>query len=243
MRGLKLLFIVTSISVLLLFLMLTMCADANTIGLTYGGSTDDWNLGIYGDYEKGLGVADFEIEGQLQSGDVYLGNLDTAITFGIGSIGLRLESNNLLKGYEVSSIGRTNDIGASVVIPIDSLEVSVGIFGKSGNPFDKVYELENPSDPDSAILKDAGITIKEGSTLNAALKTEFDVSRFEIGLRGLLELAGEGEKAHQAVVDIGTGGNFVGGIDWTAQAKIYAQSYKNLIEYEYRIISGLEYNF
>lgn len=245
MKSVTPIFVIASISIMLIILALFTCAtvDANTLGLSYDRAVDETNIGIYGDYEKDLGIADFEVEGQLQGGDIYLGNIDTAFTFNIGSIGLRLENNNLLKGYELSSIGRTNDIGASLVIPIDSLEVSVGIFGKSGNPFDKIYELENPSDPESAVLKDAGITIKDGSTLNAAVKTEFDVSRFEVGLRALFELAGEGEKAHQAVIDIGTGGNLVGGIDWTVQAQITTQIYGDLIEHESQIISGLEYNF
>ena len=215
-------------------------SDANTIGLSYDRAVDDSNWGIYGDYETEVDALGFELEGQLQGGDVYLGNLDLAFTF---FNNFRLESNNLLKGYEIDTIGRKNNLGLSFVFPIKDLEVSVGVFGVNGNPFDTIYELADPTDPESAEIKNSGLRIKEGSTLNAALKTEFDVSRFEVSLRGLLEVAGEGEKVHQLDADINTSGSITDSINWTLQTRVSAQLYGDVIEYETRIISGVEYPF
>lgn len=225
-------------------LMLVGFVHANTIGLSYDRALNDSNYGIYGDYETPVSIFDFEVEGAMQGGDAYLGNLDFALTYKF----LRLESNNVLKGFSIDNLGRTNDVGVSGVFNLtEEVKVSAGFFGKNGNPLAPVYELENPNDRDSAVLKNSGLTIKEGSTLNLALRTEFDVSRFEVGVRGLLEVAGdpETEKAHQIILDIGTSGKLLGfdDINWTIQSQISAQIYGELIEYEQQIISGVEISF
>ena len=91
-----------------------------------------------------------------------------------------------------------------------------------------IYELENPNDPNSAVLKDDGILIKEGSSLNLALRTELEFGLLgrdvEAGLRGLFEVAGEGEKVHQGTIDLETGGQLDLGLNWTDPRTIYCSS-------------------
>ena len=215
---------------------------ANTIGFTYSQALDDTAWGVTADYETEVREnVDFGLEGQLQAGDSYAGNLNLSLTLW----NIRLESNNILTGYELTSLGRDNDLGASYVFGIGDLEISAGLFGKSGNPFSPVYELKDPTDPTSAELKDAGILIKEGSSLNLALRTEFDLARFEIGLRGLLEVAGEegSEKAHQLRADVQTGGELIGSINWVAQAQIVAQMWGREITYQTTGNLGVNYPF
>lgn len=236
MRDLKL-----GIAMAMLFLLCTLPIMANTVGFTYQSAVNDTAWGLNGDYEADItDILKFGAEGQLQSGDAYAGNIDVAFTF---FDNFRLESNNVLKGYTLDSIGRTNDIGLSFVLPVKDTEWAVGVFGKAGNPFTPIYELEDATDPNSAVLKDAGITIKEDSTLNVAVRGEFDVSRFEIGLRGIFEVAGEGDRVHQVVADIQTGGNLARGIGWTVQGKIVSQLYGEVIEAERSIIAGVNYGF
>ena len=55
-------------------------------------------------------------------------------------------------------------------------------------------KLEDPSDPNSAVLKDAGITVPEGSTMLVSLGAELDVGRFEVEGQGLLEILGTDDK-------------------------------------------------
>ena len=66
-----------------------------------------------------------------------MATLITAITFDVSAVGIRLFSNNKLKGYTVDTLGRTNDVGAALVIPTGDLEIAVGVFGRNGNPFGK----------------------------------------------------------------------------------------------------------
>ena len=232
---------------LLMILALPVLCYANTIGFIYQTAIDDTSWGLTGDVEANLtDKVKVGIEGQMQAGDVYLGNLDVAVTFG-WLLDLRLESNNILKGYTLDSIGRTNDLGASLVVPWRSTEWSIGVFGKNGNPFSRIYKLANPSDPNSAELVDAGITLHDKSSLNVAIRGEFDKSvlnlNVEFGARLLLEVLGKGTRVHQGVLDIETGGSFELGLDWVIQAQIVGQKYGNIIEYDKSAMIGVERPF
>ena len=228
------------------------------IGLSYNRAVDDQSGGLFGEYEHDAGPFDFEIEGQLQSGDVYDGNLNLAITFDLFSrVGVRLASDNDLKGYSLDTLGRQNNMGIDLVVPIGvgDVEFSVGIFGRNGNPF------ENPSALNTLLgegfvedeltelglgeiyPEDRGIVLPDGSAVGAAIKGEFDVSRFEVGLKALLELFGEGEKAHQLRLDIGTNGELAAGFQWQINANLAAQSSGGVIQYETSWITGINYPF
>lgn len=220
---------------------------ANTIGFTYGEALDDSNWGVNADYEGQLADnVKFGAEGLLQTGDVYAGNLNLSVTLWDK---LRLESNNIFTGYEIATLGRDNDLGASYVFSLGGLEISAGLFGKNGNPFQPVFELADPTDPTSAALKDSGILVKDGSTLNLGVRTELEFSILgrdvEVGLRSLFEVAGEEgtEKAHQLRADIQTGGQLRDGINWVVQAQVIAQAWAGEITYQRTTNIGLNYQF
>ena len=221
---------------------------ANTLGFTYGEALDEKNYGIYGDYEAQVtDVVKFGAEGQFQLGEALLGNLDVAVTLGNEKLGVRFESNNNYKGADLNDVGRTNALGASLVFPLFGLEVSGGVFGKTGNPFQPTYRLADPTDPASAELADSGILIKEDSTLNLALKTEFDWKRLEVSLRTLFEVAGEGDKYHQLDVGLETGGQFTEKLGWVTQLKVIGQLVAledgAKIYSERSVIAGVKYSF
>ena len=225
----------------------TLPVFSNSVGFTYQEAIDDSSWGVNADYETQVNeTVKLGIEGQLQSGISYAGNADIAVTLWES---LRLESNNLFTGYQVSKLGRTNDLGASYVFMLGSLEVSAGLFGKNGNPFQPVYFLKDPTDPNSAELKDSGVLIKAGSSLNLALRTELEFEVLgkdvEVGLRGLLEVAGEEgtEKAHQLRADVQTGGQLIGGINWTAQVQFNMQAWGESITHQRIANLGLNYPF
>ena len=110
---------------------------ANTVGFIYQSAANEDAWGLNGDYEADItDVLKFGAEGQLQSGDVYAGDLDLAFTLGNDGLGIRLESNNTFTGYALAKMGRNNDLGLSLVFPIGGVEVSGGVFGKNGNPFE-----------------------------------------------------------------------------------------------------------
>ena len=218
-------------------------AEGN-IAVNYSQIIDDTAWGVIGDYEHDTGPFDFEVEGQLQSGAIYNGTVETAITFDVSAVGIRLFSNNKLKGYTVDTLGRTNDVGAALVIPTGDLEIAVGVFGRNGNPFGKPNAKDDlvPLGYDEDTLLSLGLdtlhpapkglTIEGGNSINASIETEFDVNRFEVELRGLLEIAGEGEKTHQLLTNIATDGNLAIGLNWQAAVNIALQKYGEHYEWE-----------
>ena len=223
-------------------------AHANSVGFNYNQAVGDVSTGIHGDYEIDFGLIDAEIEGQLQSGDVYLGNIDAAITFDftfdIMSIGLRLASDNTLKGYSIENLGRDNVITGSIVVPIlEKYEVSVGVFGRDGNPFVSVFELEDESNPDSLIVeKDAGISMPDDSRIGVSITVGFDVSRFEVDFKALLDPLSK-VKNHQISVGIGTGGELFGSLGWIIKSDIVGQIIGGNGEFGISTIAGIDYNF
>ena len=235
--------------ILLTFAALLCCQSAfaeGNIGFNYSQIIDDTAWGVIGDYEisHDAGAFDFEVEGQLQSGAIYNGNVDTAITFDVSAVGIRLFSNNKLKGYTLDGLGRTNDVGAALVIPTGDLEIAVGIFGRNGNPFGKPNAKDDlvPLGYDEDTLLSLGLntvhpapkglTIEGGNSLNASIETEFDTGRFEVELKGLLEIAGEGEKVHQLLTNIATDGDLAIGLNWQAAVNIALQKYGADYEWE-----------
>ena len=252
--------IITVISAIVFALCNNVNAEGN-VGFNYSRAIEDANWGAHGDYEKDFGAAAIDLEASLQSGDVYTGDaeagltFDTPIGFDAGPMGVRIYSSGLLKGYTLGTIGYDNRIGADLVIPVyQNTTVSVGIFGRTGNPFAPRTALGTLTDVGfeedvfdglglEGIELDEGISIKPESSVNAAVKAEFDVSRFEIEVKGLLELAGKGAKAHQINTDISTGGSLIGGLNWRLNADIITQLYGDTVEYEIRNFLGLEYPF
>ena len=227
------------------------CSDSNSVGYIYSEASGDSYWGGTLDYENKLtNVLKVGVEGQLQSGRVYIGDLDVAFTFNL-PVNVRIASNNDLKGYSLDELGRRNDVTVSLVIPYRDTEWSVGFFGADSNPFAPAYRLANPHDPASAELIDSGLRMPDGSSLGMAVKGELDVAMLEVGTRGLFELFGKGNKVHQLELDVETGGDLIGGFDWNVQAKITAQVYQEkkddadifVTELERAIIMGVKYPF
>ena len=219
-------------------------AEGN-IAVNVAGVLDDNAWGVIGDYETQVNEAvKLGIEGNLQSGDAYAGNVNAAVTF---LDYFRISSKNTLSGFSLDGLGRTNDLGASFVYGLtDEIDVAIGVFGRNGNPFEPVYELSNPTDPESVVLKDAGITIKGGSSVLASLETELDVGRFEVELQGLLEVIGEAntEKVQQVNANISTDGTVLNtGVTWNASMNIRAQKLGEVVEYETTYFAGFGKKF
>lgn len=234
------------------FLLISFSAVANEIGFTYSQAIDDVNWGVTGDVEVGV----FEIDGTLQSGDLYRGTADISMTFDVGSVGFQLYSDNRVKGYELTALGRTNDIGAGIVLPIDeSIDLSVSVFGRNGNPFAPATAETTLLDAgftedaleglglDAIPSSEKGITIKEGSSVNAAISTAFALNRFNVELKGIVEVAGEGEKVHQFLTDVSTGGTLTEQLSWQLSAEVVSQLYGDLIEYETAWLATIGYSF
>ena len=246
----SLLFILT-----LLFLAVGMCQAEGNIGFNYSRAVEDQSWGLLGDYEHETEIFDFEIEGNLQSGDVYHGKTDLSVTLNTPlPVDLRFYSNNTLKGYQLDTLGRSNDLGIAGVVKIANLDIAIGVFGRNGNPFAPRTALGtltstgfSESDFEGLGLENIqlaeGIDIKDGSSLNAAIETELEWNRFEIELKALLEMLGEGEKVHQVKANISTDGTLIGEFTWQVSADVVTQLYGDTVQYETSWFAGIGYAF
>ena len=251
----QLTWLIVAFSFVLFYLLTIPAYSEGTIGLNYSRAVGDANWGANCDYEKDLGMASIDLEADIQSGDIYTGDAEVGLTFDVGRIGIRLYSAGLLKGYALDEIGYDNRLGADLVVPVfANTSVSVGIFGRTGNPFAPRTALGTLTDAGftedtfegmalDGIELDEGISIKPESSVNAAVKAEFDISRFEVEVKGLLELAGKGDRIHQMITDISTGGNLLGNLNWRLNGNVITQVYGDHVEYEIRNHLGLEYPF
>ena len=216
-------------------------ADGNTVGLNFSRAANETNWGALGDYEKQLGSVDFEVEGQLQSGDLFVGNADLSAQFNIAQIGVKLSSLNKLQGASLGGIGRENTLDASLVVPIRNLDFAVGVFGANGNPFAPQYELSDAKDPHSEVVEsESGITIPKGNRWGISIGCGFDISIFEADVRALLDPS---NVTHQGRVGIGTGGDLWGAYDWIAKADITVQSHDGVFEVQPDTFLGITYMF
>ena len=231
-------------TMLLLFAIAALFAQpvlaTGNVGVNYSRAVNDTSWGALGEFEHRLvenevGNIDIGVEGDIQSGDAYTGNLDAWIQFGV----LKLTSHNIIKGYALDTLGRENHLNLSGVIPFgDAVEVRVGASGRNGNPFEPRNALGTLVDTgftesdfeglglDQITLAE-GISLPDGSALLASLEAQFEISRFKVDAQGLLELLGTGRRTHQIKSSVSTDGELFGGLDWQAVVNFYAQFYQN----------------
>ena len=239
---------------ILLCILFVVDAFGNSVGFSYSRAVNDQNFGVIADYTYEKETFDFEVDGNFQSGDVYKGGLDLHATWKLGAIGIRPYLKNGIKGYSLDSMGRTSDLGLGLVVPIDVVEFEISVFGRDGNPFaprtaigvltDAGFSEDTPEFVGLAgITLAEGIPIKDGSSLNVAVATELDLSFFKVDLRGLFEVLGEGEKAHQILAGLKTSGNLVGSVGWQLGFNVGIQSWEGEFTGEIGTLLTLGYTF
>ena len=78
--------------------------------------------------------------------------------------------------------------------------------------------------------------------MNAFVSTGFTKGMFDIDVKGIIELLGEGDKLHQANTTIKTGGEVYGTVVTTA-LEVGLVSYQDAIHYETAIITSVGFDF
>ena len=244
-----------SIALSVMLLLFAYAATANTIGFTYSQIIDDRSLGVTADYETQLtDRVDFEANGSLQAGGIYNAKINTDFTFDISTVDLKVLIENKVKGYTLDTLGREQSLGLAFTVPIKCLDFDVGIGGKNASPFGSpnAYEtLVGKGFSESKLtgkgLKSLsaapqGIPFRNGNTLNAFLSTGFGAGIFDVDVKGVIELLGEGDRMHQAILNFKTGGKVYGALV-TTSLEIGLASYQDLIHHELATITTAGFDF
>ena len=230
-------------------------ALANTIGVTYSQIIDDRSFGVAGDYTAPIGArVTFEADGKLQAGDIYNGNINTNLIIDVATVDLKVLVANKVKGYDLDSLGREQSLGLAFSLPVESMNFDVGVGGKNASPFGApnafdalVAEGFNESDLTGKGLEGVtpalkGLPFKNGNSVNAFVTTGFEMGIFDVDVKGVLELLGEGDKQHQAIFNFKTDGN-IGDITITTAIELSLMSYQDTIYREIATITTAGYSF
>ena len=237
-----------SIALSAMLLLFAYAATANTVGFTYSQIIDDRSLGVTADYETQLADrVKFEADGQLQAGGIYNAKINTDFTFDIATVDLKLLIENKVKGYTLDTLGREQSLGLAFTVPVETLNFDIGIGGKNASPFGtpNAYDTligKGFSETEltgkgleslSAALK--GLPFKNGNSVNAFIITGFEAGIVDVNVKGVIELLGEGDKQHQAILNFKTGGK-VYDVRVTTALELSLMSYQDAVHYETAVI-------
>ena len=226
-----------------------------SLGVSYSQIIDDRSLGVTADYETQLADrVKFEADGNLQAGDIYNAKINTDFTFDIATVDLKLLIENKVKGYTLDTLGREQSLGLAFSVPVEILNFDVGVGGKNASPFGSpnAYDTlisKGFSETEltgkgleslSAALK--GLPFKNGNSVNAFIITGFEAGIVDIDVKGIIELLGEGDKQHQAILNFKVGGK-VYDVNVTTALELSLMSYQSDIHYETAVITSAGFDF
>ena len=228
---------------------------AGNIGFTYSQVIDDQSGGVTAEYEHDGETIDFEIDGQLQSGDIYRGKAHAEVVFRLGSIGLKPFVDITAKGYTLDGLGREQNYGLAGTVKVGDLDFDIGVGGRNSNPWGEPNALDEllPKGYNEDELKalgldkvhpaPKGIPFKSGNSVIAFASTSLEKGNFEIDLKGVFEIAGEGDKAHQIHADFETNRNLFGNVDLIVALQVATQFYQKSIQYESAVLTTIGYRW
>ena len=244
-----------SIALSLMLLLFAYAATANTVGFAYSQIVDDRSLGVTADYETQLADrVKFEADGQLQAGGIYNAKINTNFVFDIATVDLKVLIENKVKGYTLDTLGREQSVGLAFTLPVERLNFDIGIGGKNASPFGSpnAYDTlvgKGFSETEltgkglkslSAALK--GLPFKNGNSVNMFVVTGFGAGIFDVDVKGVVELLGDGDKQHQAILNFKTGGK-VYDVNVTTALELSLMSYQDALHYESAIITTAGFDF
>ena len=226
-----------------------------SLGVSYSQIIDDRSLGLTGDFKTALSNrVNFEADAQVQAGGIYNAKINTDFTFDISTVDLKLLIANSVRGHTLQSLGRSQSVGLAFTVPIETFNVDVGIGGTNASPFaasNAFDTLVGAGFAESAIegkglsaLTPAskGIPFRNGSALNTFLSTGFRAGIFDVNVKGVIELLGEGDRMHQVNTTFKTGGKVYGALI-TTSLEIGLASYQDLIHRELATITTAGFDF
>ena len=172
---------------------------SGNISGTYAYNAIDSLKGLSVDYEKDFLDYEVETDGSIQQGGIIEGDAHIAVAFAVGSI--QLKPFGELKFVKTEDWGHTLDGGIKINIPIVSIDVAVGVFGRSSNAFIPLQKgTRNPVTGavkwDDATLLD----FNDLGVLNALFETQFELNLFHVGITGIFDISNR--KFHQVITEI-----------------------------------------
>ncbi|MDE0685613.1 MAG: hypothetical protein OXI63_22015 [Candidatus Poribacteria bacterium] len=225
------------------------------IGFSFSQVIDERSSGAVGEYERDFGRYTVEVEGQIQSGDIYRGKYHGAVIFDVKTVGVKLSTEGTIKGYTLGTLGRDSNIALALTVPVDNLSFDVGFAGRNSRPWGAPSAKDEllPKGFDEAKLDalglgsvypaPSGIQFKHGNSIAALVATELDWHKVEIGIKGLIEIVGEGDRAHQILTKFQTSKRLSDKLSLNLGSELMLQFYRDELQSESAVFTTVDYSF
>ena len=173
------------------------------ISAIYGYNPIDSLIGLSGSYETDFKHGDFEVDAQLQSGDIVEGDAHLAIAFDVGPVQLKpfTEVNTI----KTADWGRTLDGGAKLNIPLrdSGVDVAIGMFARNSKAFIPLqHGTRNPVTGEVTWEDATLLNFDNLGLLNALFETQFAWKRVDVGLTGIFDVSNQ--EFHQLIIELST---------------------------------------
>ena len=258
--------LIFKLTLCLLFTMIMLIPQTNaqlptdventSISLSFDRIVDDTGWGVLASTPVHIGKIDGYLAGIAQGGDIIRGKYHAEAGFQIGNWGVRGITFGTVKGYSLDDLGRESNLGFAIDTPeVAGASIRIGIFGRNAGEFgspnargtleDAGYDpntldglgLESISPPP------AGLSFKAGNSLNALISADFDLQGVSFSVKGMPELTGEGDPAHQAIISAHISRDITDNIGLDLGAEVGFQSWQDEIEREFAYFTALSINF
>ena len=207
-KTMKVLFLFTSVTVLVLFGVMMMCASADASGhinAIYSRNPMDSQMGLSGDYEKDFGLWEIEADAQVQRGDIVESEAHVAIAFGNGPVQFKPFAE--LNAVYTKDWGHSLDGGAKINLPLGNIDVAAGMFLRNSAAFKPIETATRVQGTEEWIPDNSGspLNFEDLGLLNALIEFEYKWERVSLGVTSIFDISNQ--TFHQVILDAGTGWN------------------------------------
>ena len=178
------------IAMLAIFALLTAVsiASANQVGVNFSEDA----IGALGDYQKTLGVYEFEIDAQAQKTDSISLASNVSAQRNFGAVGIKPFAS-----YNRDDIGNTLDAGGLINFSIGALDIAGGASFRGANPTAAGLEKRFDANDNEVEVHYAGYspnayTLPDVNNINAVFTTGFEKWRVETDLTAYVPLSERG---------------------------------------------------
>ena len=192
----------------------------------YGGNSADRFLGISGDYERKFKGGDWEIEGQLQRGDITQGDFYAAVAFNMWK--LQIKPFAELNTVQMDDWGYTTDGGMKTKIPIGDTGVAVafGAFLRGSNAF--VPLQTGTRNPVTGEIKWEDPTLLNFDNLglvNGIVEVPIEWRRLDIKLTSIIDISNQ--RFHQFITSVTYSKQITESLQFSAMGEHIAEAGKD----------------
>ena len=168
---------------------------------------------------------------------------------------MKLSTEGTVKGYTLGTLGRDSNLALALTVPIDNLSFDVGFAGRNSRPWgapsakdELIHKGFDEAELDALGLGSVypapqGIQFKHGNSIAALVATELDWQKIEIGVKGLIELVGEDDRAHQILTHLQTSKPLTDTLSLTVGGELMMQFYRDELQSESAVFSTVDYSF